>query len=246
MDVLILKLEAPLMSFGTTLVDNNGVIARFPAASLLTGLLANALGYDQGAFAAHQRLQTRLRFAARIDRDGQRLVDFQTVDLGQPFLRDTGWTTRGQREDRRGGSASTGTHIRLRHYWADRRCIVACALRPEGEEPTLAALAAALERPARPLFLGRKCCLPSTPVLAARMEAQSLLEALQRFPDTGAGAGGAPPAGARQVPAQWPADEPESAGQTFTCTDERDWANQFHSGARTVRRGLITIRREAP
>lgn len=245
MDVLMLKLEAPLMSFGTTLVDNNGVIAPFPAASMLTGLLANALGYDQSAFAAHQRLQTRLRFAARIDCNGQRLVDYQTVDLGQPFLRDTGWTTRCRREDRRGGTASTGTHIRLRHYWADRRCVVACTLWPEVEEPTSAAVAAALERPARPLFLGRKSCLPSTPVLAARMEAESLLEALRCFPDTGEGADAAQQAGARRVWAQWPSDGPETGQQTLAISDERDWANQFHSGARTVRRGWITIQREA-
>ncbi len=84
MQILILRMEAPLMSFGGTMVDKWGVITEFPAASLLTGLFANALGYDQSQFGAHQRLQSRLRFAARIDRPGRRLLDYQTVDLSQP------------------------------------------------------------------------------------------------------------------------------------------------------------------
>ncbi|EQD38829.1 CRISPR-associated protein, Cas5e-type, partial [mine drainage metagenome] len=39
---LLIRLEAPLMSFGATAVDARGVIQRWPAASLLTGLCANA------------------------------------------------------------------------------------------------------------------------------------------------------------------------------------------------------------
>ena len=42
---LILNLESPLMAFGGETIDNYGVIRPFPAASMLTGLLANALGW---------------------------------------------------------------------------------------------------------------------------------------------------------------------------------------------------------
>ena len=244
MQILMLDLNAPLMAFGTTLVDNRGVIGAFPAASMLCGLLANALGYDQGDFAAHQRLQARLRFAARIDEEGRRLVDYQTVDLGQPFMVGTGWTTRGHREDRKGGPASQGTHIRLRHYWAGRRCVIACTLAPDAEAPTLERVAAAIEQPARPLFLGRKTCLPAAPLLAGRTEAAALLAALQGFPDTLQQAPPGAERAARPVPAQWPAEEPGPARETLAICDERDWANQFHGGTRRVNRGLIDIRKE--
>jgi hypothetical protein len=91
-DYLRLVLEAPLVAFGGETVDARGVIADFPAASMLTGLLANALGWRRGDRDALARLQARLRYAARIDRDGTRLTDFQTAQLGR---NDQGWTTRG-------------------------------------------------------------------------------------------------------------------------------------------------------
>lgn len=66
------------------------------------------------------------------------------------------WTTRGSKEDRRGGEGSSGTHIRYRHYHADRVQIVALTLVPSDPAPTLDDLENALKHPARPLFLGRK------------------------------------------------------------------------------------------
>ena len=56
---LILNLESPLMSFGGETIDNYGVIRWFPAASMLTGLFANALGWRRVDRARHQDLQDR-------------------------------------------------------------------------------------------------------------------------------------------------------------------------------------------
>ncbi len=42
---LLLRLEGPLMAFGGETIDNLGVIRDFPAQSMLTGLIANALGW---------------------------------------------------------------------------------------------------------------------------------------------------------------------------------------------------------
>ena len=101
---LIMRLEAPLMSFGGEAIDNLGVIRPFPAASMLTGLLANSLGWRRVESEKHQRLQDRLVFAARIDREpagGVRMTDFQTAQLG---ANDKGWTTRGVPDERAGGA----------------------------------------------------------------------------------------------------------------------------------------------
>ena len=62
---------------------------------MLTGLLANALGWRRVEVERHQRLQDRLVFAARIDREphgGARLTDFQSVAINNS---EQGWTTRG-------------------------------------------------------------------------------------------------------------------------------------------------------
>jgi len=234
MELLVLRLEGPLMAFGGPTVDNHGVDQEFPAASMLTGVLGNALGYSHADADALDRLQGRLRFAVRLDRYGKRFVDFQTVYLGQPFLVDTGWTTSGRREER-GGASSEETHIRYRHYRADGRATVVLTLIAPGEAPDLASVEKALREPARPLFLGRKPCLPSLPIFVERREAPSLLAALR----------GVPPCGERRVQAQWPYEEDDLPGSRLvSITDERDWLNQVHCGERLVRQGMIELEGE--
>ena len=141
---LLLRFDAPLMSFGGVVVDMHGVTMDFPGRSLLVGLFGNALGYDHGDALQLTELQQRLRHAVRQDRRGQPLADFQTASLGQPFL-EAGWTTTGKAEARRGGSAKKGTHIRHRHYVTDAVFTIAVELVPPDDFPTLDELANALE-----------------------------------------------------------------------------------------------------
>lgn len=241
MDFLILRFDAPLMSFGAPIVDNRGIIQDHPPLSLLTGLIGNALGYDHRQPDRLQALQRRIRYACRRDRTGERMTDFQTVDLGQDFLVDKGWTTRGAVERRGGGSAREGTHIRSRDYLADAVYTVALTLEPADESPTLDDIAAALESPERPLFLGRKPCLPATPLLLQRMEASSLYEVLREAPriDPARSDGDDPDV----LAAWWPDGEgPPDRGTVLPVTDERDWKNQIHGGQRLVRHGTVELK----
>jgi CRISPR system Cascade subunit CasD len=149
MQFLLLRFEAPLCAFGGETVDARGVVADFPAASMITGLLANALGFRRSESERLQRLQDRLVFAARIDREGERITDFQTAQLDRD---DLGWTTRGRPEGRAGGPATyLAPHIRRRDYDADKCVAVALRLDTPAETPTLADCAAALAEPARPV-----------------------------------------------------------------------------------------------
>lgn len=180
MNVLLLRLEAPLMAFGGVMVDSLGVTDDLPSASLLAGLLGNALGYRRTEYARLQALQDRLRYAVRIDRAGRRIVDYQTADLNKD---DAGWTTRGVPEGRAGGSGTyEGQHQRYRHYHADAAVTVALSLESDDEGPNLEALAAALDQPARPLFIGRKPCLPAERLLLGLVQADSLQQALRTAP----------------------------------------------------------------
>jgi CRISPR system Cascade subunit CasD len=222
-EYLRLVLEAPLLAFGGETVDARGVIADFPAASMLTGLLANALGWRRGDHDALARLQSRLHYAARIDRDGTRLTDFQTAQLGR---NDQGWTTHGVPERRAGGANTYDSpHLRQRDYDADKRVVVALRLEPAEEAPTLVELEAALDEPARPLFLGRKPCLPSGRIAAGVIRADGLLAALDSLPQ---------PAGiATRV--LLPASELSQAGDhTRPWSDVRDWHSGMHGGTRIV------------
>ena len=227
---LLLRLRAPLIAFGGETIDNYGVIRDFPALSMVTGLMANALGWDRGNDALHNRLQERMVLGARLDADGQRLVDFQTAQLQ---ANDKGWTTRGVAEDRAGGAGSyAGPHLRYRHYHADMNVLVALRLKPAEESPTLDDLAAALDKPARPLFVGRKNCLPTDRLMAGWVEADNILSALQL----------AEPALSHNVRAQWPDGEgrlPDQQDRTQDVCDERNWTSGVHGGWRPVREGLL-------
>ena len=230
---LILRLDAPMMSFGAVMTDNLNRSDPAPGASMLTGLLGNALGYDHRDALALERLQARLEFGVRVDRPGVLFTDFQTVALGQPHHDGTGWTTRG-RVEAAGGGSSDGTHIRYRDYYADACHTVALTLRDPEEEPTLDTIKRALRHPERPLFIGRKTCLPAAPLLLmdepapeGELEAADLLDALTRAPLAKGSA-------SADTLTLWLPCTDDQRGAQIT-RDHRDWQNQIHTGRRTIR-----------
>lgn len=226
---LLIRLSSPLIAFGGETIDNFGVIRDFPALSMVTGLIANALGWDRGDDELHNRLQERLRLGTRLEAPGSRLTDFQTAQLGAA---DKAWTTWGTVEERRGGAASYNSpHLRYRDFHADLTALLALRLAPADDSPTLDEVAQALDRPQRPLFIGRKPCLPVGRLLAGWIDAETVLQALQLAPRA---------SGARGMRAQWPDGEGQLPGdRVVDVCDERNWTSGVHGGWRPVREGLI-------
>ena len=226
---LLIRLSSPLIAFGGEAIDNFGVIRDFPAVSMVTGLIANALGWDRADDAQHNMLQARLRMGTRLDAPGSRLTDFQTAQLGAA---DKAWTTWGTIEERRGGAASYDSpHLRFRDYHADLIALIAVRLEPADEVPTLDDVASALDRPQRPLFIGRKPCFPVGRLMAGWLNADSVLHALQSAPAFNSAVG---------LRAQWPAGEGRLPGdRAVDVCDERNWTSGLHGGWRPVREGLI-------
>ena len=237
---LILRLEAPLMAFGGTMIDAIGPTRELPILSMITGLIGNALGWHRGDRDKHQELQDRLIIGARLDRAGTELFDFQTALL---FEDEKNWTTRGKPEGReKSPSYSWGrsgrkelNHIRKRFYRADAFVTVALRLEPAAASPDLDAIAAALITPARPLFIGRKPCLPARPVHAGEtVDAPTVFDALlattivagfpqprwrkEELPD---------PVRIVVPPAEWP---PTGNDRTETVSNVRDWVAGVHAG----------------
>ena len=222
------------MAFGGVAVDQVGPTRDFPAASMLTGLLGNALGWHWSDRQAHQALQDRLVFASRRDCEGTVMMDSQNAQLSRS---DKGWTTRGMPEGRTGTSYNK-PHRRQRDYHADSSLLVVLRLEPAGVKPSLEDLTAALERPARPLYFGRKPCLPSAPILKGnsdrRVVADTAYSALVAIPGKDAA-----------LRAQWPFGEgPESLGKQadriVDLSDLRNWRTGLHGGSRRVVEGRIT------
>ena len=220
---LVLRLCAPLMSFGAVAVDQVGPTARWPGASMLTGLLGNALGWDWDDRVAHQTLQDRLRFGAMEMRAGDRLTDTQNVQLGKT---DRGWTTRGAPEGRTGASYDA-PHRRRRDYLVDASYLVVMTLDPPDATPTLDEAAAALDRPARPLFLGRKPCLPAQSLNAGEVRGATVHDALGALDRDG------------PRPAVWPLGEGPNGARAMDVADRRVWSSGLHGGTRAIVEGLV-------
>ena len=254
---LILRLEAPMTAFGGETIDNRGVVRDFPARSMLAGLLGNALGLDRAEGSRLDGLQERIdHAAARIDRSAERFgparmrpglggrrQDYQTARL---FEKDAGWTTRGRPEGRasspsftwdanweaaRGERAKSLTHQRYRDLDADAATWVALSLAPGA--PDMDVVTLALERPERPLFIGRKPFIPSRPILTARIAAANPLEALA------AALAGVP--GNHLV--QWQGASSHMVRTTGRgrVADLRRFAAGVHGGSREVREGVLKI-----
>lgn len=232
---LILQLCAPIAAFGGATVDNYGVTRRFPARSMLTGLLANALGWQRFEADKLATLQRRIRYAVRLEHptDGRNWRDFQTAQIENS---DKHWTTHGEPSKRAGG-AYGGPHLRYRDYLHDLRAHVALTLDASNDEPTLQTCEHALQRPARPLFIGRKPCLPSGPLWRETITAPHALAALRKVPLSEADDVG------EQIPCFWMPGEGADlpAQRDYAICDERDWANSQHVGSRQVFEANIEV-----
>ena len=229
---LVLQFDAPLMAFGGVAVDQVGPVRDFQAASMLTGLIGNALGWHWSETTALQSIQNRMIFGARREREGTLLTDTQNAQLAKT---DKSWTTRGVPEGRDGASYGA-PHRRLRDYHADQSVRIVLRLDPAGDIPALDALAEAIGRPARPLFLGRKPCLPAAPLLAKEpncwVNGDTAHEALRMVPGEG-----------HLLRALWPVGQGPETGdgvdRIADLADLRNWRTGLHGGSRRVVEGRI-------
>ena len=197
-----------------------------------------------------QSLQDRISLAAVLLRDGEELEDYQTVDLGQEHLSKPGWTTRGHVEHRAGGAeARFGTHIRVRRYRADAKVLAAMTLSSRETQPKIEQIADALDRPFRPLFLGRKHCLPADRIVfGIGFGRQESDRCHFSCPGCFSGSGGGRPSAPRRWNGSQPSGPspertpPKRVGRTRTAVvDRRDWRNQLHGGERVVARGMLSL-----
>ena len=229
---LILVLQAPLVSYGDEAVDRKRPTDIFPGKSMLTGLLGNALGYRRRDADQLDSLQRRIRYAARTEPLGNIAIlrDFHTAQLGTT---DRAWTTYGTPEERKPERKNPQvTETREVDYLAESRSVVAIALDETEEGPTLTDVAAAVRNPARPLFIGRKCCLPDRPIFEAIIDADHETEALYSV-ESGHEA--------REARAQWDGPEQHNSirkDHEVWVSDLKDWRNGVHVGRRMVNRGI--------
>lgn len=130
MSTLLLRLAAPLQSWGLDSKFERRLTMREPTKSGVIGMLAAALGRSRDDDVSDL---ARLRFGVRVDQPGQLLRDYHTA--------------RGEK---------TNVYVTERYYLADAVFLAGF----EGDEDTTAMLDEALNNPVYPLFLGRRSCPP--------------------------------------------------------------------------------------
>lgn len=142
MSTLLLRLAAPLQAWGTDSKFEVRRTNREPSKSGVIGLLAAALGLRRDADLS--RLSA-LRFGVRVDRNGEVIKDFHMA------------------------KAEKTSYLTYRYYLSDAIFLVGL----ESEDRSfLEQIERALRKPCFPLFLGRRSCPPTLPlVLGIREDA---------------------------------------------------------------------------
>ena len=153
MATLLLRLGAPLQSWGISSYYDTRETDAFPTKSGVIGMLAAALGRRRDAALADL---VALEFGVRIDAPGTRLHDFQTTNMGEKL----------------------NANLSDRVYLSDALFLagLSCEDRTELEE-----LSEALDHPVFAPFLGRRSCPPTLPLNLGIREA-GLQQALEDEP----------------------------------------------------------------
>lgn len=171
--VLVLRLAGALQSWGDRSAFNRRETRPEPTKSGIIGLLAAAAGrpreHPVDDLAA-------LSLGVRVDQPGTLLRDYHTVSdyRGRP-LPQAGVSAKGVQ---RSTSPAKYTHVTQRFYLQDAVFLAAVS----GPAPLVRSLADAVRRPAFPLALGRRSCVPTQPLLLAVQTGSGLEEVLRETP----------------------------------------------------------------
>lgn len=166
--LLLLRLEGPLQSWGERARWDLRDTAHMPTKSGVIGILGCAMGLTRGD-ASLIRMERILTMGVRADRPGTYLEDYHTV-TGEIITADG--KVRGKKSD-------DGTIISKRQYLQDASFLVVL----DGEEQTLRQCAKSLMRPVWTIYLGRRSCVPTRPVLCGITNRYASIEdALRNVP----------------------------------------------------------------
>ncbi len=151
---LALYLDAPLQSWGYQSRFDRRTTLSYPTRSGVMGLLCAALGVDRGDATGLAQFG-QLRMAVYTLRQRGHLTDFHTVGGGYDK------TAQPQHIPRRAETGRPGgTVVTHREYLQDSRFGVVLS----GDSALIDELARAMESPRWGVWLGRKSCIPASPV----------------------------------------------------------------------------------
>lgn len=182
---LLFTLRGPMQSWGgASSVGEKRLSAQHPSHSAVVGLIAAALGIRRDQTEALDNLHQSLHLAVRQDRLSGILTDFHTVQSAKDMNKRFFYTRREEVKTKIGKLESLETTLSSRVYLTDAAFIV-CLWKADannvGNDYDLGALREALLAPRLTLYLGRKSCPVSCPLLPMIEEAPHIAEAFQLY-----------------------------------------------------------------
>lgn len=152
MSTLLLRLAGPLQAWGSSSKFNTRGTNREPTKSGVIGMIASAMGRSRD-----ENIEdlSCLRFGIRVDQEGEFLRDYHVVQ----------------------NPAAEDPFVTNRHYLSDALFIVGL----EGNDDLLKDIECAMKSPEYPLFLGRRACPPTMPIVLG-IRNIPMLDALRNEP----------------------------------------------------------------
>lgn len=163
--LLVLRLDGALQSWGENAKWDARDSSTMPTKSGIVGLIGCAMG-EARCSKVMVELAQNITIAVRADRPGVKFVDFQTVQ-GDPLMAATG------------KPKTTGNTMLSPHAYLQDACFtVFIDTNNEWRQRILSAL----DNPKWCMYLGRKNCVPTRPIMAQVVDYTGLMEALQEYP----------------------------------------------------------------
>jgi CRISPR system Cascade subunit CasD len=168
-NTLYLRLEGPLQAWGSH--ESKFAVRRTmdaPSKSAVVGLLCAAMGVSRPSARDELARLSAMQMGVRVDRPGIRWWDYHTVGAGMQM-----------RIAERDDKTKSGALLSRREYLCDASFLVAL----HGHPQLVASLQDAVANPHWTVYLGRKSCPPSRPIIEREADERGgVLEALQSVP----------------------------------------------------------------
>jgi CRISPR system Cascade subunit CasD len=162
----LLRLNGPLQAWSCTAEPRAKSTWDFPTKAGILGIIASALGIRRGSIEEQDFLKTANKWKLTVFSQFPKTLEGKTCKNNPQIVLD--YQTIGNPENPLPGATSRlhpGTP-RIKTYLADADFVAALESNPQDAEK----MKLALENPHWPPFLGRKHCIPSTPIFISQLE----------------------------------------------------------------------------
>lgn len=163
--VLKLYLDSPLQAYGVSSKWDVRDSGNYPSKSAIIGMIACAMGLERGNSRIDE-LAKDLQVSVRIDKPGVILNDLQTVNY--PIYEVSG-------KIKRNRDGSEYHPLLEKEYLQDAIFTVFIV----GKLEVLTECFDAFQNPVWPAYLGRKCCVPSSPICVS--EPEEIVDSLENY-----------------------------------------------------------------